>query len=61
MNKNSINRIVIVGGGTAGWMAAAAFSKTLGCQNYSITLVESEQIGTGWRWRSDYPAYIPFQ
>jgi len=27
-------------------MAAAAFSKTLGCQNYSITLVESEQIGT---------------
>lgn len=46
MISNLINKIVIVGGGTAGWMAAAALSKTLGCQNYSITLVESEQIGT---------------
>lgn len=46
MKNNSINKIVIVGGGTAGWMTAAALSKTLGCQNYSIVLVESEQIGT---------------
>lgn len=46
MTKNLINKIVIVGGGTAGWMVAAALSKVMGCQNYSITLVESEQIGT---------------
>jgi tryptophan halogenase len=46
MNNQSMKKIVIVGGGTAGWMTAAALSKTIGCRNHSITLVESEQIGT---------------
>lgn len=46
MNSPKIKNLVIVGGGTAGWMTAAAFSKILGTQNYNITLVESEQIGT---------------
>ncbi|GGY77440.1 tryptophan halogenase [Cellvibrio zantedeschiae] len=46
MNNQTIKNIVVVGGGTAGWMTAAALSKTVGCQNYNITLVESEQIGT---------------
>jgi tryptophan halogenase len=44
--KSKIKDIVIVGGGTAGWMTAAALSKVMGTQNYSITLVESEMIGT---------------
>ncbi len=39
------NRVVIVGGGTAGWMAAAALSKTLG-DELKITLIESDDIGT---------------
>jgi tryptophan halogenase len=38
-------RIVIAGGGTAGWMAAAAIARTLG-RAATVTLVESEAIGT---------------
>lgn len=40
-----LRRIVIAGGGTAGWMAAAALGKTLG-KFAQITLVESDAIGT---------------
>jgi len=40
-----INRVVIAGGGTAGWMAAAALSRLVGRQ-LEVTLVESEEIGT---------------
>jgi tryptophan halogenase len=38
-------RFVIAGGGSAGWMAAAALSRFLG-KAATITLVESEAIGT---------------
>jgi tryptophan 7-halogenase len=48
MLENSVSpvrRIVILGGGSAGWMAAAALSKVL-MGRVAIHLVESEEIGT---------------
>lgn len=43
-NPQALRRIVIVGGGTAGWMAAAAIIHAVG-QHCEVVLVESEQIG----------------
>jgi len=39
-------RVVILGGGTAGWMAAACLAKIYGHGSISVTLVESAEIGT---------------
>jgi tryptophan halogenase len=41
-----IRNVLIVGGGTAGWMCAAALSRLIEHAGVSITLVESEEIGT---------------
>ncbi|WP_051275301.1 tryptophan halogenase family protein [Aestuariibacter salexigens] len=38
-------QIVIIGGGTAGWMAATLMQHHLGPQGFAITLIESPQIG----------------
>ncbi len=41
-----IRKILIVGGGTAGWMTAAFLARWIAKAGIEVTLVESEQIGT---------------
>jgi tryptophan halogenase len=45
MTDRRISSIAIVGGGTAGWMAAAGLSKALAGMPVRIRLIESSQVG----------------
>jgi tryptophan 7-halogenase len=45
-SDTAIERVAVIGGGTAGWMTAAALSNKLKGLPVSIRLIESEEIGT---------------
>ncbi|MGN6818275.1 MAG: tryptophan halogenase family protein [Sphingomonas sp.] len=52
-------RIVVAGGGTAGWMAAAAIARTMG-RTVDLTLVESDAIGTVGVGESTIPPLVTY-
>ena len=43
MSSHNVKKVVIAGGGTAGWMTAAALSRLIG-KDLDITLIESDEI-----------------
>lgn len=59
MENKRIKNIVIVGGGTSGWMAASAISKMLG-QTVNVTLIESDEISTVGVGEATIPPIILF-
>lgn len=55
---NPINKIVIVGGGTSGWLAAAMLSHHFKSELCRIELVESAEIGTIGIGESTVPPFV---
>lgn len=57
--ERAIKSVAIIGGGTAGWMSAAAITKSFG-RAIDVVLIESEEIGTIGVGEATIPALSQF-
>ena len=58
--SEGIEKIVIVGGGTTGWMAAASLSRYVKDKNITVTLIESPNINTVGVGEATIPNIVSF-
>ena len=57
MHAAVVKKVVITGGGTAGWVCAAALAQQFG-ELIEIVLVESEEIGTVGVGEATFPSIL---
>lgn len=60
LREGSIRDVVVVGGGTAGWMASAMLSSRLPREHVRVTVVESAEIGTVGVGEATIPPILDF-